>query len=118
MEFKKRTLMALADMICGNFKHEDSVFPYRSSSVITRFFEDCDTNYAHDGTTRNYWVAETLARILKEPQPNAKTPPATFARIIHTLMDPSDALNEGPEREKTLALLNIELAREGFEAFY
>jgi hypothetical protein len=30
-------------------KSEESVFPYRSSSVITRFFEDCDTDYVHDG---------------------------------------------------------------------
>lgn len=118
MEFKKRTLMSLADMICGNFKSEDSVFPYRSSSVITRFFEDCETNYVHDGSTRNYWVAETLARILKEPHFSANIPPNTFALVIRTLMDPADALNEGPEREKALALLNIELAREGFEAFY
>jgi hypothetical protein len=27
MEFKKRTLMALADMICGNFKAEKAYFP-------------------------------------------------------------------------------------------
>lgn len=33
-------------------------------------------------------------------------------------MDPADARNEGPERQKALGLLNIELVREGFEAFY
>jgi hypothetical protein len=33
-------------------------------------------------------------------------------------MDQSDALNEGPDRPGALALLNIALAREGFEAFY
>lgn len=118
MQFKKRTLMALADMICGNFKQEESAFLYRSSSVITRFFEDCGTTHVHDGTTRNYWVSERLAEILREPQPDAHTPPETFARVICTLMDPADALNEGPEREKALTLLNIELAREGFEGFY
>lgn len=73
MQFRKRTLIALANMICGNFNRVDSVFPYRSSSAITRFFEDCDTRYTHDGSTRNYWVAETLAKILEEPQPNANT---------------------------------------------
>jgi hypothetical protein len=43
MEFKQRTLMQIADMICGNFKDEESFFRYRSSSRLTEFFYDCDT---------------------------------------------------------------------------
>lgn len=118
MRFKQRTLMALADMICGNFPAEESFFVYRSSSYLTRFFHDCDTAYVHDGSTRNYWVAGVLEEILAEPHPNAQTPPATFARVIQTLMDPADALREGSDRPGALALLNSALAREGFEAFY
>jgi len=118
MEFKHRTVIALADMICGNFKVEESFFIYRSSSYLTRFFEDCDTEYAHDGSTRNYWVADVLKQILAEPHPNAQTPPATFLRVIQTLMDPADALHEGSDRPGALAMLNTALAREGFEAFY
>jgi hypothetical protein len=115
MEFKQRTLMQIANMICGN---EDSFFLYRSSSYMTEFFQDCDTDYEHDGSTRNYWVADTLRKILAEPQPNANTPPETFSRVIRTLMDQGDAVNEGAERQGALALLNAALAREGFEAFY
>ncbi len=118
MEFKQRTLTAIADMICGNFKAEESHFIYRSSSYLTRFFQDCDTDYAHDGSTRDHWVADTLRQILAEPQPNAQTPPATFSRVVQVLMDQSDALNEGSDRPGALALLNAALAREGFEAFY
>jgi hypothetical protein len=118
MEFKQRTLMAIADMICGNFKAEESFFGYRSSSYLTRFFQDCDTEYVHDGSTRNYWVANTLRQILAESHPNAQTPPATFSRVIQALMDPADALNEGIDRPGALALLNSAMAREGFEAFY
>jgi hypothetical protein len=118
MEFKQRTLMALADMICGNFPQETSSFTYRSSSYITQFFADCDTDYVHDGSTRHRWVAEALAKILLEPQGNANTPPDSFARVIRVLMDPEDALNEGRDREKALAHLNGAIAREGFEAFY
>lgn len=110
--------MALADMICGNFKEEESFFAYRSSSFLTRFFRDCDTEYAHDGSTRNYWVADTLREILAEPHPNAQTPPATFSRVIKVLMDSADALHEGADRPGALALLNTALAREGFQAFY
>lgn len=38
MQFKQRTLMQIADMICGNFPAETSFFPYRSSSRLTDFF--------------------------------------------------------------------------------
>jgi hypothetical protein len=118
MEFKKRTILEIADMICGNFKAEESFFRYRSSSYLTEFLEDCGTDYRHDGSTRNQWVAETLRQILAEPHPNANTLPETFSRIIRALMDPGDAVNEGSERAGALALLNTALSREGFEAFY
>jgi len=35
-----------------------SRFRYRSSSYLTEFFQDCDTDHTHDGTTRQYWVAD------------------------------------------------------------
>src|ERR1022692_3847999 len=117
MEFKQRTLMQIADMICANTNQgKPSLFRYRSSSYLTEFFRDCDTDYSHDGSTRNYWVAETLRKILAEPQPNVNTPPETFSRVIRTLMDQGDAEGEGAGR--AVALLNAALAREGFEAFF
>ena len=106
MEFKERTLTQIANMICGNFTPEESFFRYRSSSYLTEFFQDCGTDYVHDGSTRKYWVAETLRKILAEPQSNANTPPETFSRVIRTLMDQGDADNEGTEREGALALLS------------
>lgn len=118
MEFKQRTLMQIADMICGNFKDEESYFEYRSSSYLTEFFSDCDTDYSHNGTTRNYWVAETLKEILAEPQPAPNVPPGTFGRVIRTLMDQTNAKNESADRPNALAMLNGALVREGFEAFY
>jgi hypothetical protein len=118
MQFKERTLAQIADMICGNFDAAETFFKYRSSSYLTEFFQDCDTDYRHDGSTRRYWVAATLQEILAEPQLSANAPPDTFARVIRMLMDQSDAVNEGPERPGALALLSTALAREGFEAFY
>lgn len=115
MKFKQRTLDQIADMICGNDK-KGQFFRYRSSSYLTKFFQDCDTDYRHDGSTRNAWVAETLQAILSEPQPNTTTPPDTFSRVIKVLMDKSDAGDI--ERAGALALLNTSLAREGYEAFY
>jgi hypothetical protein len=118
MEFKSRTIKEIAEMICGNFKEEESFFRYRSSKYLTEFFQDCATDHSHDGSSRSPWVAEALREILAEPSPGANAPPETFARVIRTLMDPGDAVNEGPERPGALALLNTTLAREGFDAFY
>ncbi len=95
LDFKKRTLKQLGDMVCGNFPAEESFFPYRSSSFITEFFQDIETDYAHDGSTRVYWVADTLKKMLAEPQLAPNAPPDTFARLIARLMDPEDATNEG-----------------------
>jgi hypothetical protein len=118
MAFKDRSVRELADMICGNFESTKSFFRYRSSSYLTEFFQDCDADYSHDGTTRWYWVAERLREILAGPQAQPHALPVTFSRVIQTLMDPNDATNEGPDRPGALALLNITLGREGYEAFY
>jgi hypothetical protein len=118
MIFKDRTLGQIADMICGNLEGDKAFFRYRSSSYLTEFFQDADTDYRHDGTTRKYWVAATLQAILAEPHPSASVPPETFSRVIRTLMDQEDATNEGSERPGALAALSGALAREGFEAFY
>ncbi len=64
MPFRERSLDELAEMICGNQDTTKGLFKYRSSSYLTRFFRDCDTDYYHDGTTRAYWVGERLREIL------------------------------------------------------
>lgn len=118
MKFKRRTLEQIADMICGNFEAETSVFLYRSSSYLTEFFADAGTDYAHDGSTRKWWVAITLEKILAEPCSDPRTPPDSFLHVITRLMDQGDAQNEGADRPKALEMLNAALARETLEAFY
>jgi hypothetical protein len=118
MQFKQRTLDQIAEMICGNFDAGQTRFVYRSSSYLTKFFQDCDTDYRHDGSTRAAWVADQLKDALLGPQRVPNAPPDAFIRVIQTLMDPSDAVNEGANRAEALAQLNVSLAREGFEAFY
>jgi hypothetical protein len=117
MKFRSRTTNQLADMICGN-SESGPHFRYRSSSYLTQFFEDCDTEYAHDGSTRKWWVAATLEQILDGPQPNAYVPPDAFSAVIRRLMDRDDALDESSDRPGALAVLNAALQREGYEAFY
>jgi len=116
--FKDRTLRQLADMVCGNFDSNVTLFPYRSSSYLTEFFQDCDTDYAHDGSTRWAWVARTLREILAGPLPGAHTVPPAFSAVIARLMDLDEAQEGDPGRVKALSHLNDALRREGFEAFY
>lgn len=116
MKWRQRTFDEIAEMICGN--GEGAPFVYRSSSYITRFFRDADTDFAHDGSTRAAWISGVLEQILAEPHPDAQTPPPSFCRVISTLMDIADATANDPDRTSALSKLNVSLAREGFEAFY
>lgn len=118
VKFKQKTINQIADLICGNASEDTSHFVYRSSSYLSEFFEDCDTDYAHDGSTRKWWVAGVLDEILKEPPSDPNTPPDLFLNVIQVLMDQSDALNESPDRSAALTELNAILSREGLEAFY
>ncbi|MBB5153325.1 hypothetical protein [Saccharopolyspora phatthalungensis] len=125
MKFRRKNSEALADLICGNLGSHDPApgtepkyFPYRSSSYITEFFQELDTEWRHDGSTRHRWVADVLDSMLGEPHDGPTHPPEIFCRLIDHLMSPSDATNEGPDRQNALRQLNEVLTKEGFEAFY
>jgi hypothetical protein len=121
MKWRKRTLDELAAMICGgagNSAVGEAFFEYRSSSYLTRFFQDADTEFVHKGESRVWWVADVLEKLLAEPHADAQTPPAGVCRVIQVLMDPADAVGEDSERKSALERLNTCLQREGFEAFY
>lgn len=114
MEFKSKNLRKIAEMVTGDVKY----FPYRSSSLITRFFEECDLEFVHDGSTRWSWTAERLSELLQEPQPTADALPEFFVHVLRVLMDKSDATEDDPDRSLALEALNKPLLREGYEAFY
>lgn len=114
MKWKSRNLRELAHIVCGDAEH----FRYRSSSYITEFFQDCDLDYAHDGSTRWAWVASRLEEVLDLPHPSPSVPPDAFIRIIRATLDKSDAQEGDSERAKALDALNGVLSREGWEAFY
>jgi len=115
MKFKNRNLRAIAEIIIGDAKF----FPYRSSSYITQFFEECDLNFVHDGSTRWAWTAARLSELLQEPQPAPYTLPERFVHVLRVLMYKSDAVPaDDPGRSQALETLNQPLSREGYEAFY
>lgn len=114
MKFKNRNLRDLAEMVIG----DNDKFRYRSSSYITQFFEECDLDFAHDGSTRWAWTAERLAELLNEPQGAPNTLSPRFVHLLRVLMQKADAAGNDPNRLIALVELNKPLSREGFEAFY
>lgn len=114
MKFKTRNLRALAEMVIG----DHSKFEYRSSSRITQFFEECDIDFVHDGSTRWAWTSSRLAELLDEPQEAPNTLPRRFVHVLRVLMYKADAADDDPGRQIALSELNKPLNREGFEAFY
>ena len=114
MNFKSRNLRAIAEAIIG----DNDKFQYLSSSYITRFFEECDLEFVHDGGTRWSWTVERISQLLDEPQPAPNTLPERFVHVLRVLMQKSDAADDDPDRSIALLELNKPLTREGYEAFY
>jgi hypothetical protein len=114
MKFRNRNLRNIAEMIIGDNEH----FLYRSSSYITQFFEECDLDFVHDGSTRWAWTVGRIAELLEEPQPKAHALPERFVHVLRILMQKADAEDNDPDRAIALKALNEPLTREGFEAFY
>lgn len=117
IKFKPRNTRALAEMVVGD-GDGPKYFKYRSSSRITEFFQDCDLDFVHDGTTRWSWAASRLEELLAEPQPNPNALPDRFVNLLRVLMDKTDAQENDPNRELALSSLNKPLLHEGYEAFY
>ena len=82
MQFKPRNIRAIAEIVIGNADH----FPYCSSSFITEFFQECDLEFVHDGSTRWAWAASRLEELLAESQPAAHALPERFMTMLRTRM--------------------------------
>jgi len=113
MKFKKRNLRTLAELVVGDAAY----FPYRSSSHITEFFEDCGLSFVHNGYTRWRWTADRLSDLLADPHPPYALPDR-LVNLLRVLMDKSEAQDEDEDRSLALEALNRPLKSEGFEAFY
>jgi hypothetical protein len=60
-ELDSAFLESLAEFICGD---DTDRFPeYRSSSYLTRFFQDVKVDAIHDGSTRKWWTLATLQQL-------------------------------------------------------
>jgi hypothetical protein len=122
MKLSSRTLGNLAEMICGSsgdarqFRRKS--FPYRSSSQLTRFFNNCDLDYIHGGTTRYCWVKRVLNELNSEATSIAQLPSDSIIRVIQELMDPDEYVDGNFNRKNALSDLNKVLERDGIEAYF
>jgi len=123
MQLKARTLHDLAQLVTGGSGFSTSreglasSFPYRTSSGLTDFFRNCDTEYAHQGGSRVPWTQEVLADLNKGPCGRQDLPADLIIRVIEELMDPLDFRRQELDFEKALVVLNESLSREKLEAY-
>lgn len=55
------TKYKIAEFICGDNNEKHPI--YRSSSYLTRFFQDIGINATHDGSSRNPWTASIISNL-------------------------------------------------------
>ncbi len=92
-------------MICGDDPFD--YFPYRSSSYLTRFFEDLDLDYTHDGSTRRHWVKGVLSELNQLPSGNDEIPSREMVKIIEYLLHPDHFLGEeSTDQQKAINAVN------------
>jgi hypothetical protein len=85
MKFKDGSLAKLAEMICGN--EPFLYFPYRSSSYLTKFFNEIDLDYKHDGSTRADWVENVLKELNNIDSKYQELPSKEMLKVIENLVD-------------------------------
>jgi hypothetical protein len=101
-------------MICGDAPF--TYFPYRSSSYLSRFFQDLDLDYTHDGSTRRHWVRSVLDEISKKPSINEDTPSPDMVKVIEYLLHPDHFTGyQNADQENALATVNDSLKTYGLK---
>lgn len=113
MKLGSRVLEGLSEMVVG----DNGLFPYRSSSQITRFFRRCDLPFTHDGTTRRLWAEQRLAELDAAPSQSADLPSDALLRVIAELLEADDFEGKDLTVEPALEALNKLLKRTGLVAY-
>lgn len=121
MNLSRRTISALAEMICGapggggGFHWKN--FPYRSSSYLSQFFSNCDLDYVHDGSTRAWWVETVLTELNQAPSSQPTFPSDALLRVMQELLDPVE-FDDDETREAALGDVNRALGRDNLQAYF
>ncbi len=98
----EQALEALAELICGD--DEETAPVYRSSSMLTRFFESAGLpRFVHDGSTRKWWTLAALQNCT----------PDELKKVISRLASPREYRGDAPSTRKAITTLNQILQLEG-----
>jgi hypothetical protein len=104
-----RVLEGLAAMVVG----DDGRFPYRSSSRITRFFQNAGFAFAHHGETRKWWTKDRLAELNTGPAQTPDLPSRDIVRVLRALFEVEEFDAEGKSIDSALDGVNELLKRTG-----
>jgi hypothetical protein len=106
MQLRQSTISNIAKMVCGDPPYNE-IFPYRSSSYLTRFFEELDLPYVHDGSTRFWWVRSVLYELnAKTPQPEG-LPSRELTKVIEYIVHPDHfVVSAGSNQQKAIDSMN------------
>ncbi len=94
MQLRPSALGVIANMICGDVPYS-GILPYRSSSYLTRFFEEIDLPYAHDGSTRSWWVRSVLIELNSSAEQEESLPSKDMIKVIEYLLHPDHYIGIG-----------------------
>ena len=98
----EQALEALAEFICGD--DEEAAPLYRSSSMLTRFFETAGLpRFIHDGSTRKWWTLNALQQCT----------PDELKKVISRLASPREYRGDAPSTRKAITTLNRIFQLEG-----
>jgi len=105
VELRPSALGNIARMICGDAPY--NVFPYRSSSYLTSFFEEIDLPYVHDGSTRFWWVRSVLNELNSKPSEQEGLPSKEMVKIVEYLLHPDHFVGKpNVSQQKAIEAMN------------
>lgn len=111
MKLGNATIGKLARMICGDEPY-NTVFPYRSSSYLTSFFEETELDYVHDGSTRYWWVRSVILDLNELEEASENLPSNELVRVITYLVDPDHFDGDVQKKQKhAIEVINESLKR-------
>ncbi|WP_440950692.1 hypothetical protein [Methanosphaerula subterraneus] len=114
MKLNPSIISKLALMICGDDLYSN-IFPYRSSYLLTNFFNSVGLDYQHDGTTKRWWVEDVLKELNEiDNQDNFDYPSIEITKIISQLLDPLEYLGDKGDPEKAVESMNQILSYQNF----
>jgi hypothetical protein len=113
MKLHERVLESLAEMVIGN----NPLFPYRSSSYMTEYFQRCGLPLTHDGTTRKWWAKERLVELNLGSASVPDLPSDDLLSVIAELFDPLDFEKKNLTIGPALDALNTILKRHSLVAY-